>query len=253
MKKSKGFTLRELLLVIGLIIVLVIVFMPGGRGHREERLRANCSSTLSAIDKACYLYASDHLEKYPFGWKHSNDGSDGWTIGDEVTPQDSFALLVHEGFIDTAQLICPGVGGEPAANEWELVGLGGRYNGDPAAAAEAFMHYAYQDVGVGDGKNYVAGAGLQWSMPILADRGVRKDTKHGNYKLTGEGSANHPMEPGCQNVVAAHGVSTHFSDANGKCLVGYSDGVLGDNIYTDAMGKNDTYLLSSKAQAGQSD
>ena len=89
---------------------------------------------------------------------------------------------------------------------------------------------------------------------MLADRGVRKDPKRGNYELTGKGSANHDKEKQCQMAVySSHAVRQEYTDSDGKCLVGYSDGQLSDNIYTDTQGKNDTYLLSSKAQAAGGD
>ena len=217
----------------------------------EEERRANCGANLHSLDQAGYLYATEHQEKYPFGWKHDDDGTGEWTAGEDVTPQDSFALLVHEGLARPEVLICPGVGGEPAADEWELVGLGGAYAGNPGAAAEAYIHYAYQDVGIGDGKNYVAGTKLEGGWPVFADRGVRKDPKRGDYELTGQASANHPKTPGCQMVLGgAHGVQKEYTEPDGNCMVGYSDGELGDNIYTDTEGKNDTYLLSSGPQAG---
>ena len=37
--------------------------------------------------------------------------------------------------------------------------------------------------------------------------------------------------------------------AKSECLVVYIDGELGDSIYSDSVGDDDTYLLSIKAQA----
>ena len=256
MKQEKGFTLVELVLVVVLIVILIAILMPAtsGRGHREESNRAICARNLKGIDTACYLYANEYEDKYPMGWRHSDDGTGEWTTGGEVTPEDSFALLVHEDLTPLGQLICPAVGGDSAVDEWELVGIGGVYDGDPGAAAEEYIHYAYQDVGVGDGKNYFWGPELKEDWPVLADRGERTDPGRGNYELTGKASANHDMKPACQNVVGStHGVTKEYTDAKGTCMVGYINGTLGDNIYTDTKGENDTYLLSSKAQAGRSD
>ena len=156
MKKENGFTLVEVLVVLGIIVfllvVLSIVLGPKEGGPRVEASRAVCATNLKGIDTSCYLYANSHQDKYPIGWRHADDGTEEWTESTEVTPEDSFALLVHEDLVPLGQLICPTVGGDPAADEWELVGIGGAYGGDPGAAAEAYIHYAYQDVGVGDGK-----------------------------------------------------------------------------------------------------
>ena len=254
MTKGKGLTLVDVLaIVLGIIAVLVLLFMGyvyACGSAMEEANRAVCAVNLRDLNTACNLYADDHLDKYPVGWRHTNDGAGGWTTGGEVTPEDSFALLIHKDLLKWG-LICPSQGGDPAADEWELVGIGGAHDGDPGAAAEAYIHYAYQDVGVGDGKNYFAGKGLPEDWPVFADRGVLKEPASGDYELTGEASANHTMWRGCQNVACADGsVSKVRSKSEAKCMVGCINGTLGDNIYTDTEGENDTYLLSSKAQAG---
>ena len=51
--------------------------------------------------------------------------------------------------------------------------------------------------------------------------------------------------------MANHGVISSYSDSKSKCMVGYVNGELGDNIYSDTIGANDTYLLSSEAQTGK--
>ncbi len=263
MNKSKGFTLVELIVVVVLISLLLMFLMsiPGPQMSREQANRAVCATRLKGIDNASYLYANSNGGKYPIGWRHENDN---WDVADksQVTPEDSFALLVHLDYLPTKMLTCPVVGGEPAADEWELGGLDGKYKGDPGAAAEAYIHYAYQDVGVGDGKNYLPSPDLNDNRPIFADRGERLAPNKGNYQLTGNGSADHyfmQKGSGCrgsreeryQNIILAdHSVQRFPSDSRGECLVGYIDGELGDNIYSDSLGEDDTYLLSSKAQTG---
>ena len=38
--------------------------------------------------------------------------------------------------------------------------------------------------------------------------------------------------------------------AKSECLIAYINGELGDNIYSDSVGEDDTYLPSSKSQTG---
>ena len=263
MNKAKGFTLIELLVVVAIIALLVAILIPAVQRAREEANRAVCATNLKGIDTASYLYANSNHDKYPFGWIHTED-TDGagnpngeWTPYDSatgtITPQDSFALLVHEDLTPLGQLTCPSVGGDPAPDEWELVGIGGSYNNNSAAAAEAYIHYAYQDPGGQGNGNYKAGTGVQGSWPIYADRGQRVDPGNADYayKTSAVASANHNMNPACQNVVGgAHGVTKEYTDSNGECMVGYSNGDLGDNIYMDddqIADASDTYLLSSDA------
>lgn len=264
MNMSKGFTLVELIVVVALVAFLFMLLMPmhhGGRS-RERANRAICSMNLKSLDSAAYLYADSNGGKYPIGWRHEEGN---WDVADKshVTPEDSFALLVHGGYLPTKLLICPTVIGAPAEDEWELVGLGGSYAGDPGAAAEVYIHYAYQDVGVGDGKNYLPSPNVTGNWPVFADRGERLAPAKGNYQLTGNGNANHcyvQKGSGCQggrderfqNVLLADHTSQRFPcDSRGECLVGYIDGELGDNIYSDSLGEDDTYLLSSEAQTGK--
>lgn len=264
MNKSKGFTLVELIVVLVIVVLLILILVPSAKRSfsGDQARRAVCMLNLKSLDAACYLYANSSGGKYPIGWRHEEDK---WDVADKshVTPEDSFTLLVHLNYLPAKVLICPDVGGEPATDEWELVGLDGNYEGDPGAAAEAYIHYAYQDVGVGDGKNYLPGPDAEGGWPIFADRGERLNPSAGYYQLTGNGSANHCFVQkgrGCrgrreeryQNVVTgAHGVVKAFSDSRDECLVGYVNGELGDNIYSDTIGANDTYLLSSEAQTGK--
>ena len=281
MNKAKGFTLIELLVVVAIIALLVAILIPAVQRAREEANRAVCATNLKGIDTASYLYANTNHDIYPFGWEHSDKGPPfdvgEWTdfvdtATTPITPQDSFAVLVHSDLTPLGQLTCPSVGGDAADDEWILVGKGGvgtPYNDDPGGAAEAYIHYAYQDVDQKNGadadrgENYVAGTGTQGSWPIFADRGVRTVSSGplgGSYGYTGAASANHTMNPGCQNVVGgAHGVTKEYTetsgDDEGKCMIGYvgkasydDDDGMYDNIYENDDQKDDTsdtYLLSS--------
>lgn len=270
MNKAKGFTLIELLVVVAIIALLVAILIPAVQRAREEANRAVCATNLKGIDTASYLYANSHYDKYPFGWVHEEKPAPDtgeWTDyadpavtdSDQVTPQDSFALLAHEGLTPLGQLRCASVGGEPAPDEWDLVGLGGTAPGnDPETAAEEYIHYGYQDPDGYGNANYTAGPSVEGGWPVFADRGYRTDPDGGDYEYLdsgdgNRGSANHSMTPALQNVVGgAHGVVREYSNTAGICLAGYSDEILGDNIYEDddiGADANDTYLLSSSANA----
>lgn len=252
MSKSKGFTLIELLVVVAIIALLVGILVPAVQRAMEMARRTVCGTRLSAVDKACVLYAHSEGDQYPVGWRHEDESAAGWDVADkgQVTPEDSFALLVNSDLLPLLCLICPTQGGEAAYDQWELVGLDGKHAGEPGAAAEAFIHYAYQDVGVGDGDNPRPGPSTFGGWPVFAERGLRSDPAGGDYELTGEASANHTMTPGGQNVVnGAHGVTWVPSEGDpAECTVGYVDGVLGNNIYSDEVG-SDSFMLSSEAQA----
>ena len=247
MNKTKGFTLIELLVVVAIIALLVAILIPAVQRAREEANRAACAATLKGLDTALYLYANSNRESYPFGWDDYDAVNDVWNDYDpasptQFTPQHSLALMVFKDFIPTGSLICKGVGGRPADDVEELL-----------LDTRNYIHYAYQDVAAKNTvaplrNNYYARTGTNSSWPILGDRGAL--TAAGKYN--GLASGNHTMSPGCQNVVAAHGVVRQYSTKIAPstvdyCLVGYNSdyNAMDDNIYEDVPYVDDTFLVSS--------
>ena len=156
-QNRNAFTLIELLVVVGIIALLIGIIAPSLQKSREEAKRTVCGSNLHTIDQAAYVYSEDHYEKYPLGWPHDEDpqnpgqwtqfGSGAVYNDSRITPQDSFAQMVHFNLLTTGSLICPTVGGKPAADEWELVSAGAPYGRARWPAAKKFIHYAYQNPG----------------------------------------------------------------------------------------------------------
>jgi len=66
-RSSKGFTLVELLVVIGIIALLISILLPSLNRARETANRVKCASNLRQVGQGLLLYANDNKGAYPRG------------------------------------------------------------------------------------------------------------------------------------------------------------------------------------------
>jgi len=71
----KGFTLVELLVVIGIIAVLIAILLPSLSRARENAKNAQCLSNLRQLGTVYQFYANDYKDQIPIGY----DGGSPWT------------------------------------------------------------------------------------------------------------------------------------------------------------------------------
>ena len=69
-----GFTLVELLVVIGVIALLIALLLPALNKARESAKRVACASNLRQWGQICYLFANDHRGTFPAAYRLSISG-----------------------------------------------------------------------------------------------------------------------------------------------------------------------------------
>jgi len=132
-KHSGGFTLLELLVVIGIITLLMAVILPSVRKVRHQAQMLVCTSNLRQIGVAIHAYAQDFDDTIPFGPEGLPPAaSNFYTATGNVTSLLSLydgspvglGLLI-DGYVEQQPkvLFCPG-SDQPTDAEAELANVG---------------------------------------------------------------------------------------------------------------------------------
>jgi prepilin-type N-terminal cleavage/methylation domain-containing protein len=108
MRRRAGFTLVELLVVIGIIALLISMLLPAVNRARQQALKTACLSDLRQIHLSFALYAQDNQGQVPLGFrtvsKQYNSMAYSATAGDWVL----FGLLTQGGYMKEKRvLFCP--------------------------------------------------------------------------------------------------------------------------------------------------
>ena len=126
MRVRKGFTLVELLVVIGIIAVLIGILLPALNGARVRARVVQCTSNLRQVTLAALMYANDNHGALPPMRADTGPNADG-SLHTMVNTDYTFL----DSFLKTPTAANP----EPGALLGRLVMgnyLGGRLKADPA-------------------------------------------------------------------------------------------------------------------------
>jgi prepilin-type N-terminal cleavage/methylation domain-containing protein/prepilin-type processing-associated H-X9-DG protein len=110
MRKRSGFTLVELLVVMGIIALLVSILLPSLNRAREAAQRTACLSNLRSVMQLMHLYAADNKGQIPLGCASDVYQTSYWVVlgtGKNIR-WPSWGPLYKAGFLtDPRFLYCP--------------------------------------------------------------------------------------------------------------------------------------------------
>jgi prepilin-type N-terminal cleavage/methylation domain-containing protein/prepilin-type processing-associated H-X9-DG protein len=111
MRKRGGFTLVELLVVIGIIALLISILLPSLNRARESAQRTACLANLRSVMQMIHLYAAENKQQIPLGCS-SDVYQTSYFIaqGNSATTWrwPGFGCLYKAGFLkDPRYLYCP--------------------------------------------------------------------------------------------------------------------------------------------------
>ena len=143
---QRGFTLVELLVVIGIVALLAALLFPVFASIRAKGRQTVCVSNLHQLSLAVFQYAQDSDDHYPYGGDPSDLNTDSWQGSDwdaqiqEMKAQNQLLPNVMSAYVKDPELWhCP------ADTGFDMCGIGENIPLDahPTSFQAYGMSYAY--------------------------------------------------------------------------------------------------------------
>jgi len=192
-RRSRGFTLVELLVVIGIIALLISILLPSLNRAREQANRAKCANNLRQIALAAIMYASNEVRTGAFPRTYfntsvstliaSNQGANQDNSFDKTQTGDnnvctSFFLVLKTQEITPEVFICPSSQGERAFGPGATRGVADSSNW-PEIPKNLTYSYA-SPFATASGSNSAIGGGWKFNNSLGSDYPIGADMNPGN-------------------------------------------------------------------------